>query len=180
MGIRFPFSKGGKPRNPFTGGNPFGKIKETVKREILDEIRDEAIKPLEREVNKLKDEAEEVAKKAAMTIFEEITRAFSKEAVKLLKRWGEAFEPESLELQLGPVTFHFEPRDKYDDIQNLVKSRPKGKSGVLAIARTLSPTKYDLSASASLALGIGSDELGVAVAVRGIKPKRFIEQIGKI
>lgn len=180
MGIRFPFGKGGKPRSPFTGGNSFGKIKDTVKKEVLDEIKREAIAPLKKEVEDLKRDAEKIAKKAATDVFNEITDAFSREAVKQLLKWIEAFQPKTAWINLNGVKLNFDVEDKIDDIKSLVNSRPKGKSGVVRIVKTVAPTSIDLSASVAFALGVTSDNFGVSGGVDGISPQRFLDRVDSV
>ena len=176
MGIRFPFGKGGKPRNPFTGGgNPFGKIKDTVKKEVIDEVRDELVKPLEKEIKKVEREV----KNTAEDVFEEIIKAISSQAFKEFVKWIETFRPSSASLSLGPVSFGFDLDDKYDYVRGLVTLPPKNRGDIVRVIKTLAPEEITVSASVNLALGIGSKELGVGGSLT-VPTNRFLDRVDSV
>ena len=118
------------------------KLKGTLKREIVDEVKKELIKPLEDQVKKIPEELKEGSEK----FLQEILQAFVKEAYKGFVVMARRYKDQKLGLRvfLGPLTVHFIiDEKKYALLALLVGNKPT-KERLPAILRLLKPEEIDI------------------------------------
>lgn len=192
------------PKNQIQG--ELEKFRGTIEREILKKVKNELVRPLENKVNGLKNDIlyevkNNIAKPiegqlvilkkdveglgnnlkvVAKDVFAEILSALASLAFKKYVSWLQVFEPKSPWFRLGPMQFKYELQGRLDYVKHIAKSPPtNGRGAVISIIRTLAPTEVELSASANLALGIGSQELGVGGGF-SIETNKFISKIESV
>lgn len=189
------FLKNIDPRRLVKGkGNPFDKVKDTVKREVLDEIRREAVKPLEDKIKKLERQIVNDVKKplekeikelkggivhTAEDVFRSILKALASEALRKYIEWIEIFEPSKATLYLGPVSFEFNAEKQLQFLKSLRRNPPASHDALSRVLEVLLPVEVTLSLSGHIALGIGSNELGAGGSLT-VPTKRLVSKIKTI
>ena len=161
-----------KPFSKFNPQNRLGELKNTIKREVLDEVKRDVVKPLEKEIKRVENAAEKVAK----DVLNEILEALASEAFKKYVGWLDTLRPSTAGLSLGPVSFEYVLTDERLRMLKRQLKSVVSKHTVKDLIKSLAPDTVTLSVSAHIALGVGVNELGVGGYVV-VPTKRFLATI---
>ena len=148
----------GKPKQAFNEiksvpkqiKNTGNSLKDTIKREVLDEIKEE--------LSKVDDRLEDLAE----TVVGEIVSKILSEAFKLYVKWLKVIRPDSAGLSISVFSFDFDvTNEKIKYLEGLIKRPPKHKNDIKHLLLFLKPDQVTISADAQIALGVGTNAVGV-------------------